>query len=92
MALPVIGAYVVGILLVLIVGRLLVFPIKIVFRLVYNGIIGGITLWLVNFVGAYFGFHLPLTVWTALLVGFLGVPGVALLVIWQLFFPQLTVL
>lgn len=92
MPFPVIGAYILGILLILILGRVMVFPLKVIFRLVYNGIIGGVTLWLVNVVGSLIGFHLPLTVWTALLVGFLGVPGVALLILWQLFFSHLVIL
>ena len=74
------GAYALGIVLILLLGFFLVIPLKIVFRLVYNGLIGGIVLWLVNLIGAQFGFVLPITVWTALLVGFLGLPGVAILI------------
>jgi len=74
-----VGAYALGIVLILLLGFFLVIPLKIVFRLVYNGLIGGIVLWLVNLLGAQFGFILPITVWTALLVGFLGLPGVAIL-------------
>ena len=80
MTLPVVGAYALGIVLILLLGFFLVIPLKIVFRLVYNGLIGGIVLWLVNLIGAQFGFVLPITVWTALLVGFLGLPGVAILI------------
>ena len=80
MTLPIVGAYALGIVLILLLGFFLVIPLKIVFRLVYNGLIGGIVLWLVNLIGAQFGFVLPITVWTALLVGFLGLPGVAILI------------
>lgn len=80
MTLPIVGAYALGIVLILLLGFFLVIPLKIVFRLVYNGLIGGIVLWLVNLLGAQFGFILPITVWTALLVGFLGLPGVAILI------------
>lgn len=86
MTLPIIVAYAVGILLILLIGRILVIPLKIVLQLIYNGLIGGLVLWLVNLIGVPLGFALPITIWTALLVGFLGLPGVALLILYFLFF------
>ncbi|NMC31856.1 MAG: pro-sigmaK processing inhibitor BofA [Veillonellaceae bacterium] len=83
---PIIAAYAVGIVLILLLGRILVFPLKVVLKLVYNGLIGGLVLWLANLVGAPLGFALPITVWTALLVGFLGIPGVLLLIFYYVFF------
>lgn len=85
LTLPIVGAYAFGIVLILLLGFFLVIPLKIVFRLVYNGLIGGIVLWLVNLIGAPLGFVLPITVWTALLVGFLGLPGVAVLLLYFMF-------
>ena len=85
MTLPIVGAYAFGIVLILLLGFFLVIPLKMVFRLVYNGLIGGVALWLINLIGAGFGFALPITVWTALLVGFLGLPGVAILIVYFLF-------
>ena len=85
MSLPIILAYAVGILLILLLGRLLVIPLKIVLNLVYNGLVGGLVLWLVNLFGSIFGLALPITVWTALLVGFLGLPGVGLLILYYMF-------
>ena len=86
MSMTVIGAYAVGILLILLFSKFLVIPLRMVFRLVYNGLIGGAALWLINLIGASFGFILPITVWTALLVGFFGLAGVAALVVYQLLF------
>ena len=83
---PIFVAYAVGIVLILLLGRILVFPLKVVLKLVYNGLIGGLALWLVNLIGAPLGFILPITVWTALLVGLLGIPGVALLILYYVFF------
>ena len=40
------------------------------FKLVWNGIIGAVALWLVNLVGALFGFGLKITVVKALIAGF----------------------
>ena len=85
MTLPIVGAYAFGIVLILLLGFFLVIPLKIIFRLVYNGLIGGVALWLINLIGAGFGFVLPITVWTALLVGFLGLPGVAILALYFMF-------
>ena len=85
LTLPIVGAYAFGIVLILLLGFFLVIPLKIVFRLVYNGLIGGIVLWLVNLIGAPLGFVLPITVWTALLVGFLGLPGVVVLLLYFMF-------
>ena len=85
MPVPIIIAYAVGILLILLLGRILVIPLKIVLKLVYNGLIGGLVLWLVNLIGSPMGFSLPITVWTALLVGLLGLPGVALLIVYYMF-------
>ena len=86
MPVPVIGAYGIGILLVLLLAFFMAVPLKIVFRLIYNGLMGGLALWLINLVGAPFGFILPITVWTALLVGFFGLAGVAALAVYQLLF------
>ena len=83
---PIFVAYAVGIVLILVLGRILVFPLKVALKLVYNGLIGGLALWLVNLIGAPLGFTLPITVWTALLVGLLGIPGVVLLILYYVFF------
>ncbi|HIU64851.1 MAG TPA: pro-sigmaK processing inhibitor BofA family protein [Candidatus Avacidaminococcus intestinavium] len=53
------------------------------FKILWNGIIGGLTLWVVNLIGALFGVHIEITVITALIAGFFGVPGVLVLVVWQ---------
>ncbi len=76
----VIIAYVFGIILIYLIGRLMLMPIKFLLKLVYNGLIGGAMLWGVNYVGAYFGFAIAINPITALMSGFLGVPGVLLLI------------
>ena len=42
--------------------------------------IGGLAIWALNLLGVAVGFHLALNPATALVAGFLGVPGIALLV------------
>lgn len=73
-------AYAFGILLLYAMARLLLFPLKLTLRLLGNAAGGILLVALFNFIGGYFGFHLPINPITALVAGFLGVPGVALLV------------
>jgi len=81
----VILAYLLGIILIYFIGRMFLMPIRLVFRLIYNGLVGGAMLWILNYVGAYFGFAVPLNMATALIAGFLGLPGVALIVLYKVF-------
>lgn len=76
-------AYAFGLLLLYIVGRVLIMPLKIVVKLIYNALIGGVVLLILNFIGGYIGLHIALNPITALLVGFLGVPGVVMLLVLQ---------
>lgn len=81
----VIIAYVFGIILIYLIGRMLTMPIRLVFKLIYNGLVGGVMLWAVNFVGAYFSFTIGINPITALVAGFLGLPGVVLLILFKIF-------
>lgn len=72
--------YGIGILAIYIVAKLLSVPIRIISRLIFNGIAGGITLLLVNFVGEIFGITVAINALSALIAGLLGVPGVVLLI------------
>ena len=66
-------------------GRIFIVPIKKVLKLVINSVLGGISIFLINLVGANFGFHIGLNILTSILVGILGLPGVVCLVIVKLF-------
>ena len=68
----VIFAYVFGIVLLYVVGRMFLMPIKLIFRLIYNALIGGAMLWALNFVGLHIGFTIAINPITALIAGFLG--------------------
>lgn len=54
--------------------------IKIVKRLLLNTVMGAVLLALINFFGLYFDFNIALNVYSALIIGILGVPGLVLLV------------
>ena len=66
------------VLAVILVLRLLAKPIRFLFKLLINTALGFVLLWLVNFFGGAIGIELELNVLNALLVGFLGIPGVLL--------------
>lgn len=76
-------AYLFALLFIFIVARLLFLPIKWLLKLIYNALIGGIILWVLNVIGGNFGITVAINPFTALLVGFLGIPGVVLLLILQ---------
>jgi inhibitor of the pro-sigma K processing machinery len=54
------------------------------FSLVWNGVIGGIMLWVLNLLGGMFSFHIPINIISALIAGFFGIPGVIVIVIYNL--------
>lgn len=53
-------------------------------KLLWNGVVGMILLWLFNLVGGIVGLHLEIGAVSALVAGFLGIPGVILLLLYQL--------
>ncbi|WZL73414.1 pro-sigmaK processing inhibitor BofA family protein [Clostridiaceae bacterium 35-E11] len=81
--LNIILAYAFGLILLYIVGYILLIPIKWMIKLIYNGVIGGIMLIVLNFVGRFWGVGIAVNPITALVAGILGVPGVILMFILQ---------
>lgn len=73
----------IGVAVLFIVLKLLALPMKIIIKLVINGLVGGLVIFVVNLIGANFGFMIDLNWITALIVGFLGVPGVVIVTILQ---------
>ncbi|GAA0086850.1 pro-sigmaK processing inhibitor BofA family protein [Clostridium sp. CTA-7] len=71
----------IGLVLLYLVIKFLKWPLKILL----NGIIGIVLLYLANILGSYLGFYIGINAITALIAGFLGVPGVIFLVLFQLF-------
>lgn len=83
MTIKIILSYAFGLILLYLIGMLLVVPIKMLIKLVWNGILGGILLFIVNLIGNFIGISLTINPITALIAGFLGIPGVILLLILQ---------
>lgn len=71
-------------LLLYLIARILLVPFKLIIKLVINALVGGVLLVIFNFVGAPLGLNVGINVITALVVGFLGIPGLILLILIQL--------
>lgn len=84
-------AYAFGLVLIYVLARLLFLPVKVLATLLYNAVIGGIILFGTNWVlsavamiGAPVTLRLPINPFTALIAGLLGLPGLILVILFQL--------
>lgn len=77
----VIAAFGLGVILLYITGYLLLLPFKVVLKLLGNALLGAAALALCNVFGALIGLYIPLNPLTAIIAGFLGLPGVLLLIL-----------
>ncbi len=73
--------YLACICFLIIFGKIFIVPVSKVLKLVFNSILGGITIFLINLIGGIWGFHIGLNLFTSILVGLLGLPGVVCLII-----------
>lgn len=75
------GPMLIGVLLIFIVVKILSMP----FKLVWNGLLGALCLWLVNMAGVFFDFHIKITIAKALIAGFFGIPGTLAVILFEFF-------
>lgn len=80
------SAYAAGLLIVYFFGKIFAFPVKILLKLLSNGVIGGLLLIVINFVGSFVGIFIPVNVITVFVSGLLGIPGIAVLLIYYCLF------
>lgn len=66
---------------VIVVAKLLAWPFKKLIKLALNLVGGVILVWLVNTFGHIVGITIPFNIFTALIAGILGIPGVVLLIL-----------
>lgn len=66
------------------VAQVFMKPIKLLWKLLFNSAVGLVLLLVVNYIAGYFDFSLPINIITVLIAGFLGLPGIFLLVCFQL--------
>ena len=73
--------YAAAIIVLFLFGRILLLPMKLLFKLIVNSLVGGVFLVLINIAGAGVGIVMPVNIITAVIAGVLGLPGVAGLVL-----------
>ena len=79
-------ALIVPVVIAVLVFKLLFSQVKLIWKIAVNSLSGFICLWLLNLASGITGIVFEINFITCLLVGFLGIPGIILLVIKQLFF------
>ena len=77
--------YIACIIGIFIIGKIFIVPIKVIMKLILNTILGAILLYIINIIGASFNFHIGINLITTLVTGILGIPGVILLILLQIF-------
>ena len=76
--------YLACICFIFIIGRIFIVPIKKILKLVLNSILGGVIIYIINLIGANFGFHIGLNIFNSIMIGLLGLPGAVCLIIVKL--------
>jgi inhibitor of the pro-sigma K processing machinery len=74
-------------LVVLVIGiQLILSPAKLLWKLMVNSFVGLVSVLLVNYFMARYGFYLPVTLYTVAIAGFLGIPGIVGLTVYYIWF------
>lgn len=66
-----------------IVLRVLIAPVKLVLRLLLSALVGAGLLVLFNWVGGFFGLFVGINFVTSFVVGFMGLPGLLMIILLQ---------
>lgn len=67
-------SFVACIICLFIFGKIFILPIKSILKLIANSCIGTIIIYIINLIGANFGFYIGINLGTAIFVGILGIP------------------
>ena len=73
----IIAGIAIGIIVFAILGKLIALPLRILWKLITNSIIGAIILWVINLLGV----GIEITFLKALIAGVFGVPGVIVVLV-----------
>lgn len=76
-------SFALGLGLLYAIGWLLLVPMRFLWRLIAGGLMGALALWVINQLSGITGIYIAINPFTALSVGFLGLPGAALVVALQ---------
>jgi len=77
--------YIFAVLGVCLIAKIFSAPIRLIVKILINALVGGIALIVINWVGAFFDFHIDLNFFSALITGALGVPGIVILLLIKMF-------
>lgn len=78
--------YALGILIICISARIFLVPIKMLLRLILNSALAVAVLFLINLAGPLINVYIGINPVSALVVGILGIPGLCVLMLLQIFF------
>ena len=53
---------------IFIFGRILIFPLKKILKLIINSVMGGICIYIINWIGGIWGFHIGLNFFTSIVI------------------------
>jgi len=76
-------AVIFGLIVLYMVAKIMFTPARMVLRLLVSACIGGIAVFIFNLVGNFFGLVIGINFVTAMLVGYMGLPGLVMLVLLQ---------
>jgi len=70
-----------ALILIFLLGKALLVPLKVILRLFANSLAGAVLIIVINYIGMNFGIMIPINVVNSITVGILGVPGVVMLLL-----------
>ena len=76
-------AYTIGMFGLFVFVCMFIVPLKYALKLLFNSILGGVAIVVINLVGKAVGIHISLNLLTAATAGILGVPGVLMILFFQ---------
>lgn len=76
--------YIACIFFLFIFGKIFIVPIKTIFKLIINSVLGGFTIFIINLIGSLWGFHIGVNLITSIFIGVLGLPGAIVIIIIKL--------
>ena len=73
-------AFAIGLIVLCLIGKIVSLPLKFLWKMITNSIVGAVMLWIVNLFGA----GIQITFIKALVAGVFGIPGVLVVVLLSL--------
>jgi inhibitor of the pro-sigma K processing machinery len=75
-------------IIIYLVAKMMMKPVALLWKLLLNSVIGLVLLVVVNYAAVRVGFFtLPINLITILIAGFMGIPGIILLICFQMILP-----